>query len=212
MMGVAMAAARPRFSRLDADERSAQILAAARRLFGRSGLAGTSMVEIAEQAGVARGLVNHYFGTKRELYLAVVADLAAELPAVVRSDLRGGPADAMVDANLASWLDSIERNRELWIALLGVETIGTDPEVEAIMAAARDEVIERMAANQAGGAPVSDELRLVLRIFLGAVEAGAREWALRGRATREQVHLILRETVLAMVATVLPHVPPARPS
>lgn len=205
-----MPAATPRFSRLEADERRAQILAAARRLFGRSGLAGTAMGEIAEEAGVARGLVNHYFGTKRELYLAVVEDLAAELPAMVRSDLRDVPADAMVDANLASWLDSIERNRELWMALLGVETIGTDPEVEAIMAAARDEVIERMAANQAGGGPVSDELRLVLRIFLGAVEAGAREWALRERATREQVHVILRETVLQMVATVLPQVPPAR--
>ncbi|HEX6944542.1 MAG TPA: helix-turn-helix domain-containing protein [Casimicrobiaceae bacterium] len=209
-MRAVTSAATPRFSRLEADERRAQILAAARRLFGRSGLAGTAMGEIAEEAGVARGLVNHYFGTKRELYLAVVEDLAAELPAMVRSDLRDVPADAMVDANLASWLDSIERNRELWMALLGVETIGTDPEVEAIMAAARDEVIERMAANQAGGGPVSDELRLVLRIFLGAVEAGAREWALRERATREQVHVILRETVLQMVATVLPQVPPAR--
>lgn len=204
-----MASTTPRFTRLEAEERRAQILAAARRSFASSGLAGASMAQIAHEAGVARGLLNHYFGTKRELYLAVVADLAAELPALVRSDLRAAPIDQMVDANVTAWLDSIERNRDLWTALLGVEAIGADPEVETIMGAARDAVIERMAANQAGGGPPSDELRLVLRVFLGAAEAGAREWALRERATRAQVHAVLRETLLAMVGAVLPRVPPA---
>lgn len=206
-----MASTTPRFSRLDADERRAQILAAARRAFSGSGLAGASMAQIAQEAGVARGLLNHYFGSKRELYLAVVADLAADLPELVRSDLRYAPIEEMVDANVASWLDSIERNRELWTALLGVEAIGTDPEVEALMAAGRDAVIERMAANQSGGGPPSDELRLVLRVFLGAAEAGAREWAMRERATREQVHAVLRETLLAMVGVVLPRIPPREP-
>jgi AcrR family transcriptional regulator len=203
-----MAATSPRFSRLDADERRAQILAAARRVFSASGLAGASMAGIADEAGVARGLVNHYFGTKRELYLAVVADLAAELPELVRTDLRDRPLEEMIDANVTSWLDSIERNRDLWMALMGVEANGTDPEVEELMAAGRDAVIERMASNQAGGGPPSDELRLVLRVFLGAAEAGAREWAMRERASREQVHAVLRETLLAMVGTVLPRVPP----
>jgi AcrR family transcriptional regulator len=198
-----------RFSRLEADERRGQIRAAARRCFARGGLAGTSMGEVAREAGVARGLVNHYFGTKRDLYLAVVEDLAAELPALVRSDLRDRPIEEMVGANVDQWLDSIERNRDLWGALMGVEAIGTDPEVEAIMAAARDEVVERMAANQAGGGPASDELRLVLRVFLGAAEAAGREWALRGRATREQAHAVLKGTLVAMVGTVLPSVPRA---
>lgn len=58
-----------------------------------------------------RGLVHHYFGTKRELYLAVVADLAAELPGVVRSDVRDLPVDEMIDANVTSWLDSIGDQR-----------------------------------------------------------------------------------------------------
>jgi AcrR family transcriptional regulator len=203
-----MASTAPRFSRLVADERRGQILAAARETFASSGQAGASMAAIAESAGVTRGLLNHYFGTKRELYLAVVTDLATELRSLVRTDLHDLPLDQLVEANANSWLDAVERNRELWGALLGVEAIGADPEVEAIMAAARDEVVERMAANQADGQP-SDELRLVLRVYLGAAEAGAREWAVRGRATREQVHAVLVGTLLAMVGTVLPRVPPA---
>jgi AcrR family transcriptional regulator len=204
-----MAARAPAFSRLEADERRSQILAAARRIFVTAGPAAASTAAIAEEAGVTRGLVHHYYGTKRELYLAVVEDLAASLPGVVRTDLRDRPVEEMVEANVTSWLDAIDRDRELWLALLGAETVGRDPEVEAIMSRARDLVIDRMVANQARDAPPSDELRLVLRTYLGAAETGAREWALYGRASREQVHIVLKGTLLAMVGLVLPNVPAA---
>lgn len=204
-----MAVATPRFSRLEADERRDLILAAARRVFVNSSPTEASTAEIAREAGVTRGLVHHYFGTKRALYLAVVVDLAATLPEVVRTDVRGLPLDEMVEANVTSWLDSIERDRELWLALLGVEVVGRDPEVEAIMSDARDAVIDRMARNQARGGEPTDPLRLVLRIYLGAAEAAAREWAMHGRATREQVHTVLKGTLLAMVGQVLPTVPTA---
>jgi len=125
----------------------------------------------------------------------------------VRTDLRDRPVDEMVDANAAAWLDAIERDREIWLALLGAETVGRDPEVEAIMSRARDAVVDRMAANQAGGAKPSDELRLILRTYLGAAEAGAREWAMYGRASRAQVHAVLKGTLLAMVGLVLPTIP-----
>ena len=203
-----MAAPSPRYSRLGADERRSQILDAARRVLIAAGPEGASPAAVAQEAGVTRGLVHHYLGTKRELYLAVVEDLAAALPEMVRTDLRDAPVEEMVEANLTAWLDGIERDRDLWTALLGAETVGRDPEVEAIMSRARDEAVERMAANQAGGGEPSDELRLVLRAYLGAAEAGAREWAMAGRATREQVHTMLKGTLLAMVGLVLPQVPP----
>ena len=196
-----------RFSRLEPDARRDQILDAARRVFVRSNPTAASTAEVAREAGVTRGLVHHYFGTKRELYLAVVADLAATLPDLVRTDVAELPVDQMVEANVVSWLDSVERNRDLWLALLGVEVVGRDPEIEAIMSAARDAVIGRMAGNQARGAEPTPELRLILRVFLGAAESAAREWAMHGRASREQVHAVLKGTLLAMVGQVLPTVP-----
>ena len=204
---MAIATGEPRFSRLEADERRDLILAAARRVFVRTNPQDASTAEIAREAGVTRGLVHHYFGTKRGLYLAVAADLAATLPKIVRTDLIGLPIDEIVEVNLTAWLDSIERDRELWLALLGAGTVGFDPEVEAILSDARDEAIERIAANQAQGAEPTDELRLVLRVFFGTIEAAAREWTLHGRASREQVHVLLKGTVLAMVGTVLPTLP-----
>ena len=203
-------AVEPGYTRLEADARRDLILAAARRVFVRSSPSEASTSEIAREAGVTRGLVHHYFGTKRELYLAVVADLAATLPEMVRTDTRDLPVDEMVEVNVTSLLDSIERDHDLWHAVLGVELVGRDPEVEALMSAGRDAVIDRMVQNQARGAEPTPELRLVLRIFLGAAESAAREWALHGRATREQVHAVLKGTLLAMVGQVLPEVPPAR--
>jgi AcrR family transcriptional regulator len=206
---VPVSPATPSYSRLEPDARRDLILDAAKRVFVRSSAAEASTAAVAREAGVTRGLVHHYFGTKRELYVAVVADLAASLPDLVRTDVSGLPIERMVDANVTSWLDAVERDRELWVAILGVEMVGRDPEVEAIMADARDAVIDRMAGNQARGGEPTAELRLVLRVFLGAAEAAAREWAMHGRASREQAHAVLKGTLLAMVGQVLPAVPAA---
>ncbi len=55
------------------DERKEQILKAALRVFGRQGFAATKISDIASEAGVSYGLVDHYFGKKEEIYTAVVA-------------------------------------------------------------------------------------------------------------------------------------------
>ena len=49
-----------------------QILDAARELFAERGYAGTSMRAIGAAAGVDPALVHHYFGTKEELFRAVL--------------------------------------------------------------------------------------------------------------------------------------------
>lgn len=200
----------PRFSRLDPGDRRAAILAAARAVVVREGLAGTSTTAVAAEAGVTRGLVHHYFGSKHELFLAVLADLTATLPAAVRTDLDELPLDEVMAVNCRAFLDAFERDREVWRALLGAGR--GDPEAAAVVERMRDEMVERMAANQARGARPSDEHRLVLRVFLSAAETAAIEWAQRGRATREQAEALLLGTLRAMVYEVLPALSAAGPS
>ncbi|MBN9618575.1 MAG: helix-turn-helix transcriptional regulator, partial [Actinobacteria bacterium] len=67
---------------MEPDARREQILECATELFGERPYAAVSTGEIAREAGVARGLLNHYFGTKRDLYLEVVRRmvLLPELP------------------------------------------------------------------------------------------------------------------------------------
>jgi AcrR family transcriptional regulator len=65
-----VAAGRPQ--RLSADERRAAIVAAGMDEFATKGLAGASVDAVARRAGVSQPYVYQLFGTKQDLFLAVV--------------------------------------------------------------------------------------------------------------------------------------------
>ena len=187
-------------TRLDPGVRREQILAAAREVFVAEDYANASMEAVAKRAGVTTGLVNHYFGTKRDLYLAVVEDLAAGLPEMVEIDRSGLPLEELVALNMDRFLDAFERNHEVLAVLLGGRGgPGRDPDVAAIMAGARDGIVLRMAANHTGEEDPSPELLLAIRVFQGAAETAVNEWLRHGRASRREVHDLLTRTLLAML-------------
>src|ERR1700678_4167148 len=64
------------------EEVVAAILEAATDLFAERGPAATSIRDIAERAGVNHGLVFRHFGTKEQLFGAVLNNLGAESAAV----------------------------------------------------------------------------------------------------------------------------------
>jgi len=59
------------------------ILDAARGTFAESGFDGSSIRRIAGRAGVDPALVHHYFGTKDELFMAIV-EIPVDLPGLLR--------------------------------------------------------------------------------------------------------------------------------
>jgi AcrR family transcriptional regulator len=59
------------------------LVAAARELFTAKGFAGAGREEIVERAGVTRGALQHHFGTKEDLFLAVFESVEAEVMARV---------------------------------------------------------------------------------------------------------------------------------
>ena len=64
-------------------DRRAQILAAAVRVFARQGFEATRMSDVATDAGVAYGLVYHYFGSKDAVLLAVFREAWGRLLAAI---------------------------------------------------------------------------------------------------------------------------------
>jgi AcrR family transcriptional regulator len=54
------------------DERQEQIFDAALYVFAHQGFAAAKITDIAARAGVSYGLIDHYFGKKEEIYIAVV--------------------------------------------------------------------------------------------------------------------------------------------
>ena len=195
----------PRWQRLERDERRRQILVVARRLFSERSYAAVSTSDIAREAGVARGLLHHYFGTKRELYLEVVRALV-RVPSNPVPLPSGGGLEAVIAESVDRWLETLERNRGTWLAAVGAQGLGRDVEVETILDEAREHAVHRLIAGVVEDLADSDELRAVLRAYAGLAESASLEWLRRDRLTREQVHTLLVQSFLLLVREVLPAV------
>jgi TetR/AcrR family transcriptional regulator len=73
---VAVLADRPRIR--DADRSREAILAAAEILFAERGFEAVSLQEIGDAAGLSRGTPNYFFGSKQDLYVAVLERVFAD--------------------------------------------------------------------------------------------------------------------------------------
>lgn len=74
-------------------DREQQILLAACEVFGTEGFAATSVVTVAERAGISKPLVYQYFSSKEGLFTAALhyggAILADEIERIARTDVMG---------------------------------------------------------------------------------------------------------------------------
>jgi AcrR family transcriptional regulator len=204
--------AAPRWNRLEHDERRAQILACARRLFSERHYQAVSTEDIAREAGVARGLLHHYFGTKRELFLEVVRSMLRLPDALFVDDLGGRNREDLLGDNVDRWLEMVQRNRQTWRATVGAQGFGRDRELEAILEEARERIADRLIVLLGGGDPgsASRELRAVIRAYAGLAEAASLDWLAHHRLNRGQVRELLLRSMLALVEDVVPRVERAR--
>jgi len=200
MTQVEVAPPATRRRRLSHEERRAQILGEACKLFTRSNFAEVSMEEIAAATGVTRGLLNHYFGTKRELYLAVVRHLTRLPPTAERGD-PGASLDTVVARNVDLFLDNAERNRQFWLALSRGSGFGRDRELERAVGEVEEAYVDRII-EIFGGDPISAPAayRAALRSYGAFARAVSREWLGDKRLTRDEAHHLLARTLHAIVA------------
>src|SRR5947199_2799202 len=91
------------------EERREEILDAAMAVFAEKGLHGASTEEIARLAGISQPYVFRLFGTKKQLYLAVVARCfrrTLELMQAAAEGKRGEPALHAIGEAYAALLDN----------------------------------------------------------------------------------------------------------
>ncbi|MDQ6745213.1 MAG: TetR/AcrR family transcriptional regulator [Actinomycetota bacterium] len=195
----------PRWQRLQHDERRRQILACARQLFSQRHYASVSTAEIAEKAGVTRGLLHHYFGTKRDLYLEVVRTLMRMPSNPIPPQSPGRGVESIIAESVDRWLELLERNRGTWLAAIGARGLGRDPEVEAILEHAREQAADRLveALGRGAAAQAPGHVRAAVRAYGGFAEAASVQWLERDRLTRAQLQALLVEGFLSIVGEVL---------
>jgi AcrR family transcriptional regulator len=198
-------ASEPRWRRLEPDARREQILVCAIRLFGDRPYPAVSTTDIAQEAGVARGLINHYFGTKRDLYLEVVRRMVT-IPSSTAQTLPPGSLEERIDAGVNWFLDRVLMHSKTWLVAVG--GVGHDADVERILAEA-DELAADRVLEFVGLTEVHEhreQLRAMVRAYAAMVKAAGREWVMGNHLSREQVHLLLSQTLLTLVRDTFPKV------
>jgi AcrR family transcriptional regulator len=196
----------PRWQRLEHDQRRAQILDVAGRLFGQRGYAAVSSSEIAHEAGVTRGLLHHYFGSKRDLFLEAVRAVVHTPMVRLRASAADQAAEDVIAAAVDQWLTFVDRNRRTWFAAMAAEGFGRDEGLESIVDEARDGTVSVIVDVLGLTDRDSPVLRTVLRTYSGLAEQASREWLVRKRLTRAETHTLLSAALLAMVRDVVPAV------
>ncbi len=197
--GAAAASTAPRRRRLEPDARRAQILSCAVRLFGERPYDEVSAGDIARAAGVARGLVNHYFGTKKDLYLEVVRVLVT-VPDVVHDAVPDGDLQTRVDAAVTWFLDAVSRHAKGWLAAIGATGPSRNPDVAAVIAQADEVTVDQILALAGEDLGTRDEqLRAATRAYVSFARTGAVEWLVRRSLTRAEVHTLLSRTLVTLL-------------
>ncbi|MGX7729086.1 TetR/AcrR family transcriptional regulator [Rhodococcus sp. 2H158] len=190
----------PRRQRLEPDARRRQILECAIRLFGERPFASVSTTELAKEAGVARGLINHYFGSKRDLYLEVIKAMVT-VPPPDRVAVPHGTLTERADAFIEWFLDVVERHGKTWLVAVAGGGMASDPDVGKILSDADDLAADRLL--EALGPTITDAeartLHPMIRAYGGLIKSTSREWVERRTLTRRQVHTLLTDTLIAIL-------------
>ena len=133
-----------------------QLLNAALSIFSRQSFDATSLEEVAEAAGVTRGAIYHHFGSKADLFLALIEDASTQGGAVVQQAIAsGGSFTEITRRVLERTLTLLEENRHFReIMALSLFKSGSSPELEALAQMryeqARTQVSELAGFFQAG--------------------------------------------------------------
>jgi len=186
--------------RLSREARIQHILAVSQRLFSTHAYDAIAIEDIAAEVGMSKGLLYHYFASKRDLYLATLRHVLAQMMQFtdIRSDLHTG---------LSETLSMFEQYPGLAKMVLRAG-IGSDDEVDALLATYRQQQLDRVYH----GLGFSDSHPLVLlglQGWLSLLEEVCMQWVLRPDVTREQVVLLLEQSLQAILISAASAVLPA---
>lgn len=169
---------------LAADDRRAQILEVAKRVFARAGFHAANIADICTAAQIGRGTLYQYFDNKRAVMLAVMEEIErrvervlAERPQVAAiPEARGAPpalVAAFCERRLRELLDAIFLDTET-LRLVLRDARGLDRGVDRVIAAierrAQAALEDDLRAAQRAGLLRPTDLRLTARYLFGGVE------------------------------------------
>jgi AcrR family transcriptional regulator len=178
------------YARLTPATRRAQLLDVGKRVFLERPYDELSMDELAVLSGVSKGLLYHYFPTKREFYMAVLNSAVDEMIEIVQPRQGLAPAEQLRLA-LDGYLRYVDEHALSYQAVLR-GGIGGDPDVVAIADRFRNAAYELILSQAPEVTPL---LGLAIRGWIGFVEAVSLEWLRTRRPARSEFVSLLIDTL-----------------
>ena len=138
-------------------EKAQRIIEAMRSSVARRGISGSTFEHVAREAGVSRGLLHYYFGTKEALLVEVVRRDSEHRIARLDEPLgKATSADEILQVLVASLQDSITNEPGFWVLIFELFTAGRrNPEIEReigeLFARTRDHVADILRAKEREG-------------------------------------------------------------
>ncbi len=169
------------------------MLDVAGKLFSERGFHAVSMDEIAEQVGISKPMVYHYFGSKEGLYVAYVRQEGGALLAGMR-DAAGpdAPAAERLWEGTLAFLGYVDQHRPGW-ALLYREAVSQGGPLAQEIAGLRARIaaiVHRLLLTVAGD-DAGETSAALAHAFVGAGESLANWWLEHPEEPREHVAQLL---------------------
>jgi AcrR family transcriptional regulator len=190
--------------RLSTEERREQLLSVGARLFSESPYDEVWIEQVAEIAGVSRGLLYHYFPTKRDFFAAVV-ERESERMLRLTEAVPGTPVREQLSAGLDTFLAYVEAHAHGFRAFHRADAAG-DQAVRRVyqraLAAQEQQILAALDADPdvPGGIEDRPELRIAVRGWLAFTTAVCLEWLRGAELTREQLRDLCARALLGAIA------------
>jgi AcrR family transcriptional regulator len=183
----------PAYTRMQVDERRRQLLELGAELFATHSFGELSMARIAREAGISKALLYHYFPSKQDFFIATLQRGAQEIARRTEPDPNLPPLEALA-ASLDAFLGWIEENETAYRKLM--ESVGSVPEVKALIDDIRDATSDRILDGLGAGAPPPPRMRAAARGWLWFMDGAILDWLEHRDMTRAEV----RDFLLASLA------------
>jgi AcrR family transcriptional regulator len=163
----------PAYTRMQVDERRTQLLELGAKLFATHSYAELSMAKIAREAGISKALLYHYFPSKQDFFVATLQQGAAEIARRTEPDPDLPPFEALA-GSLDAFLAWVEENETAYRKLM--ESVGSVPEVKALIDQIRDATSARILEGLGVGDPPPPKLRAAARAWLWFIDGAILDW------------------------------------
>lgn len=173
---------------MSTDDRRAEIIEAALRIFATRDVAAVAMDDLAGEAGASAALVYHYFGGKEGLAEAALSSAADRLIDGLVVDT-SAHALVQLDEGLRNYLAFLAKHPVSWSALLRAGAAGVQPGAAIAQRVDDHAVALSLAAlGVTGSLPVLEQ---ALYGWLDLVKGTCLRWLAAGRPHPEQLQALL---------------------